>query len=98
MDRDRAIAILNAHATELRRRGVLHAAIFGSVARGDATLGSDLDVVIELDPQARVDSFAYAGLKQYIAELFPGRVDVVNRGFLKPHVRPSALGQAVYAF
>lgn len=42
--------------------------------------------------------FEYAGLKQYIAGLFEGPVDVVNRDGLKPHVRPDATADAIYAF
>jgi predicted nucleotidyltransferase len=42
--------------------------------------------------------FEYAGLKQYIAGLFEGPVDVVNRDGLKPHVRPAATADAIYAF
>jgi predicted nucleotidyltransferase len=44
------------------------------------------------------DVFSYAGLKRYITELFPDRVDVVNREALKASVRPSATAEAVYAF
>jgi predicted nucleotidyltransferase len=93
-----AISILQEHADALRARGVRHAALFGSVVRGEADLKSDLDVLIELDPSLRLNAFDYAGLKQYIADLFPGRVDVVNKAFLKPHVLPSASAEALYAF
>jgi hypothetical protein len=37
-------------------------------------------------------------LKEYIASLFDGPVDVVNRDGLKPWVRPSATSDAIYAF
>ncbi len=47
---DEALSRLRAHADELRGRGVLHAAVFGSVARGEAREDSDVDVLIELDP------------------------------------------------
>jgi predicted nucleotidyltransferase len=38
-----------AHESELRLLGRSHAAVFGSVARGDANAGSDIDVLVELD-------------------------------------------------
>ena len=44
--------VLNAHEAELRRRGVCHAAVFGSVARGEAGSHSDIDVLVDLDPQS----------------------------------------------
>jgi len=98
MDREEIIATLRAHAGELRRLGVRHAALFGSAARGEAGADSDIDILVELDPQAPIGVFAYAGLKRQIAELFPGPVDVVNRSALKTPIRPSVLADAIYAF
>jgi predicted nucleotidyltransferase len=42
--------------------------------------------------------FDYVGLKDYIASLFDGPVDVVNRDGLKPYVGPAATADAIYAF
>jgi uncharacterized protein len=72
--------------------------LFGSRARGDARLGSDIDIMIDFSPEVRVTVFNYAGLKNFIAGLFDGPVDVVNRDALKPYVRPVATTDAVYAF
>jgi uncharacterized protein len=79
-------------------RGVRHAALFGSRARGDDRPDSDIDIMIEFDPAAHVTVFNYAGLKEYIAGLFNGPVDVVNREGVKPYVRPAAAADAIYAF
>ena len=98
MNRDQVIATLRTHEQELRHRGVLHAALFGSVARGDARPDSDIDIMIEIEPGAQIGVWGYAGLKQYIADLFEGPVDVVDREALKPYVRPAATTDAIYAF
>jgi predicted nucleotidyltransferase len=99
MTSQEAIAVLVRHRADLEARGVRHAALFGSVARGEARPDSDLDILIELDPDAKLDIFDYAGIRRYIAELFAtGSVDVVDRAALRPHVRPSAESDAVYAF
>ena len=98
MKKQDAIAILRRHADTLRARGVRHAALFGSVARGDAGPESDLDIMIELDPDARIDLFAYAGLRSFIEALFPGRVDVVDQAALKPDLRDPVSADAIYAF
>jgi len=56
----------------LRNRGERHAAIFGSLARGEARPDSDVDVLVEVDPAHRMVLFEYAGLTLYIAGLFEG--------------------------
>ena len=97
-EKNDAIKVLRRHQDDLRARGIIHAALFGSVARGEAGPNSDLDVLIEFDPELNLDIFAYAGLKRYVAELFSGRVDVVNKEALKPHLRQPVSADAVYAF
>jgi predicted nucleotidyltransferase len=98
VDRDQIIARLRENEATLRKRGVAHVALFGSRARGDQRPESDTDIMVEFDPSARITVFDYAGLKGYIAELFDGPVDVVNRDGLKPYVRPAATEDAIYAF
>jgi uncharacterized protein len=98
MNKEHVIAILRAHEPELRRRGVAHAALFGSLARDEAKPDSDIDILIEVAPDVAVGGFEYVGITQYLADLFPSRVDVVNRDRLKPLVRPTAERDAVYAF
>jgi predicted nucleotidyltransferase len=72
--------------------------VFGSVARGDNRPDSDIDIMVEIDPEAHITVFDYADLKDYIASLFDGPVDVVNRDGLKSYVRPAATADAAYAF
>ena len=98
MNRQEIIARLRENEAELRARGVVHAALFGSRARDDARPDSDTDIMIEIDPTARVTLFGYVGLKSYIARLFDGPVDVVNCAALKPYVRPAGTTDAIYAF
>ncbi len=83
MDRQEIIARLRENEAALRSRGVAHAALFGSRARGDARPGSDTDIMIEIDPEAHIGVWGYAGLKEYIASLFDGQVDVVDREALE---------------
>ena len=98
MNRQEIIAKLRENETALRARGVSHAALFGSRARGDNRPDSDIDIMVEFDPTAHVTVFNYAGLKEYFAGLFDGPVDVVSREGLKPYVRPAATIDAIYAF
>ncbi len=92
------LRILRAHESELRRLGVAHAAVFGSVSRGQAGAGSDVDVLVELDESRPIGIFEYARLKLYVNELLGGSGDVVNRRTIKPLLRDSILRDAIHAF
>jgi len=92
------LSTLHQHEDELRRRGVCHAAVFGSVARGESRIDSDIDVLVDLDPHRPMGLFEYARVRLYIAELLGGSADVVNRKTLKPLLRDAILRDAVNAF
>ena len=98
MNRQEILDRLRENERALRERGVTHAALFGSRARGDNRPESDTDIMIDIDPAADLSVYDYVGLKRYIASLFEGPVDVVDREALKPRIRPPAEGGAVYAF
>jgi predicted nucleotidyltransferase len=89
---------LRSHEDELKRLGAAHAAVLGSVARGDAKAGSDIDVLVDLDPERPMGVFQYARLRLYINEILDGAGDVVNRKTLKPLLRDPILNDAVDAF
>jgi uncharacterized protein len=98
MEKQDILARLREHETALKAQGVSHAALFGSRARGDARPDSDIDILLEIAPDVRMDVFKYVGIVHSIEDLFPVRVDVSNRIALKPHVKPFAEREAVYAF
>ena len=98
MNAEDALTTLRRHAGDLRARGVMHVALFGSLARGENRPDSDIDILVEFDPSARVTVFDYVGVKEFVAGLFDRKVDVIDRDALKPHLRPSSARDAVYAF
>lgn len=98
MDKQDIITRLRENEAALKARGVAHAALFGSRARGDARPDSDTDIMIVIDPEAHIGVWGYAELKEYIATLFDGPVDVVDREALKPYVAPAATADAIHAF
>lgn len=98
MTRNEVLATLKAAELDLRAKGVKRAALFGSVARGEACADSDIDIMVELDPAAGLGLWEYVGVIDFIEDIFPTKVDVSNRASLKAHVRPSAERDALYAF
>jgi predicted nucleotidyltransferase len=97
-DLEGVLEALKAHEAELRQFGVRHAAVFGSVARGQARPESDVDVLVDLDPERPIGVFEYTRLKLYIGELLGPASDVVNRRQLKPLLRDNILREAVNVF
>jgi uncharacterized protein len=98
MKRDEIIEKLKEREADLRAHGVTHAAVFGSVARNEQNAESDIDILVDLDPAIVATMFDYAGLKDTVASLFEGSVDVIDREALKARFRPRAAADAIYAF
>jgi len=84
---DRVIATLRAHEAELRRAGIRHLSLFGSVARGDAEATSDVDLAAELDPDARIGLFALGALERRLANLLGRKVDLLPEPVEKPRLQ-----------
>lgn len=83
--RDAIVQRLSGHRAELDRLGVKSLSIFGSVARGEETDSSDLDVLVAFNGPATLD--AYMDLKDLLERIAGRRVDLVTERALKPLVR-----------
>lgn len=79
----------------LDRFGASNPRLFGSVARGDASDDSDLDLLVDLDPSSGNELLRVAGLAEELSELLGVRVDVVATTLLRDEVSASALDDAV---
>lgn len=96
--RNQVIDIIRANQSMLTDLGVVHVAVFGAVARGDDRPGSDVDIMIEVDP-AKVHGILGLGRIQVRFEKMVGRsVDLARRDRLRPHVAVEAEKDAVHAF
>ncbi len=84
--RQQILDLLAARQEELRSRfGVRRLALFGSAARDELEMGSDVDVLVEFDgPPSYAGFFA---LKDYLESLFDRPVDLVSERGLKPRAR-----------
>jgi len=77
----------------MRKRGVLRAGVFGSVARGEQTAGSDVDFLVELEKGRTL--LDLSGLRLDLADLLGCDVDVVTPNALHPRLRDRILGELV---
>jgi uncharacterized protein len=76
-----------------QRHGVTRIRVFGSVARGESRAGSDLDLLVDLEPgRSILDLIA---VKQDLADLLGRPVDVVTEKSLSPYFREAVLKEAV---
>lgn len=74
--KERLLEFISEHKGELRKRfGVTRIGLFGSYARGDASGGSDIDIVVELE---KPDLFDLIGVKQTLEEALGRRVEVIR--------------------
>jgi len=75
------------------RYGVSNVRVFGSVARGDAGTGSDVDLLVNLGPGLSL--LSYVALKQDLEDLLGVSVDVVDEEGLHRRIRDRVLQEAV---
>lgn len=76
-----------------RRYGASDLRLFGSIARGDTTENSDVDLLVRFEPGRSL--FDQGGLLMELRELLGVRVDVVSEGALKGRFGQAVRGEAV---
>lgn len=89
---------LRAELPELRRRGVLHLAIFGSMARGDARDDSDVDIAVEIEPERSFSLIRIEETRLLLEDVLDRRVDLGEVETLKPWVREAFEREKVTVF
>ncbi|TDK37456.1 hypothetical protein E2F50_11395 [Rhizobium deserti] len=94
MDKDQVIAKLREHEQELRAAGAEHVSIFGSVARGEATDESDLDVLVKFAEPLLHSGWGYFSAIEDLRALIIGitgasSVDIVPEPLRKERFRRS---------
>lgn len=70
----------------LKPYGVKRAGLFGSAARGDLTVGSDVDLLVDITKP--IGLFEFVRLERELEEALGRKVDLVERKSLKPRLKP----------
>ncbi len=72
--------ILKEHEKELKEKcGIEEIGIFGSYLRGEAKKGSDVDILVEFKPQAKISLLDFVELENYLGDLLGVKVDLVEK-------------------
>lgn len=88
MDKQSVIETLQSHQSELNELGVDHLALFGSVARDEAGPDSDVDLLATFNTSKALSLLKVVGIQRKISEMLGCRVDLGEKGFVKPRVQP----------
>ncbi len=94
MQRERVLRLMRENRDKIKSFGVESLAIFGSVARGEASPESDVDILVTFYGPATFDQ--YMELKFFLEELLGRPVDLITRKALKPQMQTQVEREAIY--
>lgn len=77
-----------------RRHGIRRLSLFGSALRGEDARDSDVDLLVEFEPDVRIGYIGLAGIERELSALFGRSVDLRTPGELGPHLRERILREA----
>jgi len=97
MNRDEVLRILAEHRQQLRAMGAERLSVFGSVGRDEADDDSDVDILVEFTPGARIGMFEFLALQEALTDLLGRDVDLATPASLHPKLREAILREAVLA-
>jgi uncharacterized protein len=98
MNRNEAVAKLKGCADAIKARGATSLYLFGSAARDEAKVDSDLDLFIDYDPLKKFSLVDLVGIKQFLEDSLGVAVDVTTRDSLHPMLRQNIEKSAVRVF
>jgi len=98
MTRREALRRLTRNRAKLREQGVHHISLFGSTSRDQATPQSDVDLLVEFDPEARVGLFDFVSLLDHLSDVMDTRIDLATPDALRAEMRAEILAEAIRAF
>lgn len=77
-----------------RRNAIRKLSLFGSVLRDDFTLESDVDVLVEFEPEARPGLFDLSRMSRELSAILGRQADLLPPGFLSPYFRRQVIEDA----
>ncbi len=96
MNLQQALQTLAENRSKLKRFSVKDLYLFGSVARDEAIDGSDVDILVEFQPNAKIGLFQFARLQRFLSELLECNVDLATPDALHESLREDILKEAIH--
>ena len=72
--------------------------VFGSALREDFNPDSDVDILVEFEPEARVGMIGLAGMEIELSKIIGKKVDLNTPGFLSKYYREEVLSESVVQY
>jgi len=89
--------ILKSHLPELKSKyGIKEIGVFGSWIRGEQKAGSDVDILVSFEEDARMDLIRFVELEDHLSEILGVKVDLVMKSALKPMIGKQILKEVIY--
>lgn len=98
MDKWSVIEKLRDHQSELRAAGIVHLRVFGSVARDQSLISSDIDLLADFDKSQRLTLVKVGSLQNRLSKMLGAKVDLSSAEWMREPIRSRALREAVLAF
>ena len=93
---DQLKKMLGAHKEELKKNfQVKGIGIFGSYVRGEQKKKSDVDILVQFDESSKLSLLDFIGLENYLTDILGIKVDLVEKGTLKPRIGKHVLEEVV---
>jgi len=70
--------------------------IFGSFVRGEHREESDLDIIVEFLPDAKISLIDFIELENLLSDIFLRKVDLVEKSALKRRIGKQILSETIY--
>ncbi len=87
---------LTKHKQELKQNyQVKDIGIFGSYVRGEQKKKSDIDILVEFEESSKISLLDFIGIENYLTDILGVKVDLVEKGTLKPRIGKHGLEEVV---
>jgi hypothetical protein len=97
MNKEQVIATLRKNSDSLRDFHVKDLYLFGSVVRGDEKQTSDVDLLVEFEPDAQIGLFEFSRLQRTLTEMLGCKVDLATPEALHKSMKGRIMEEAVRA-